>query len=75
MHFIRKLKPFVKSKANMIVRAPLKRTNNIGLVVYRFAHGVNAFLATLLSFTRLVRHLHYLHIVWVNFTIQIHLIT
>jgi hypothetical protein len=46
MHLVRKLKLFVKSKANMFVRAPLKLTNDIGLVVYRFAHGVNALLAT-----------------------------
>jgi hypothetical protein len=61
MDLVRKLKPIVKFKANMLVRAPLKLTNNIGSVVYRFAHGVNALLAASLSFTQLVRHLHYLH--------------
>lgn len=75
MHLVRKLKPFVKPKANMFVRAPLKLRNDIRLVVYRFAHGVNALLATLLPFTRLVGHLHYLCMVWVNFTIQTRLMT
>ncbi len=34
MHLVRKLKPFIKFKANMIIRAPLKLRNDIGLVVY-----------------------------------------
>jgi hypothetical protein len=75
MHLVRKLKPFVKFKANTFVKAQLKLTNDIGLVVYRFAHGFISFLAALLSFTHFVKHLHYLHMVWVKFTIQSRLIT
>jgi len=40
MYLVSKLKPFVKSRVTMLVRAPLKLRKDIGLVLYRFAHGV-----------------------------------
>ncbi len=46
MYLVRKLEPFVKSKVIMFVRAPLKSIKVIGLVLYRFAHGVSANIIT-----------------------------
>jgi hypothetical protein len=42
MYLVRELEPFVKSRATMFVRAPLELRKVIGLVLYQFAHGVNA---------------------------------
>ncbi len=42
MYLVRKLEPFVNSRAIMFVRAPLELKKTIGLVLYQFAHGVNA---------------------------------
>jgi hypothetical protein len=46
MYLVRKLEPFVKFKVIMFVRAPLKFIKAIGLVLYRFAHGVSANIIT-----------------------------
>jgi hypothetical protein len=42
MYLVSELEPFVKSRATMFVRAPLEPRKTIRLVLYQFAHGVNA---------------------------------
>jgi hypothetical protein len=42
MYMVKKLGPFVKSRAIMFVKAPLEHRKVIGLLLYRFAHGVSA---------------------------------
>jgi hypothetical protein len=42
MYLVKELKPFVKSKAIMFVKAPLKCKKTIELALYRFVHEVNA---------------------------------
>jgi hypothetical protein len=42
MYLVRKLESFVKSKAIMFVKTPLKLRKTIGLVFYQFAHGVSS---------------------------------
>ncbi len=42
MYLVRKLESFVKSKATMFVKTPLKLRKTIGLLLYQFAHGVSS---------------------------------